>query len=557
MKTPVSPTATAARRLGCVLLLLLSLAACGGSSNDDDDEAPPDTVPTDIELLDALPEDDTTLADPGIADATLSHFGYSDFALSLSGDCADGVTIERNLVDVSVDFDALFEHNQVCNALAPTAAFATEVEATRASGESFAVRLDFSTTTEMAPALQVQDTLSTPRDSVAGLFRTFVDEALVDSLDLPEDVAALLEETLAELVDSAYGDLLNADPLFDVTAQRVTYASRQPDGSASSELTGLVVFPDTASSEFTPRDSVVVLSHSTSVTPSDLDVSSGWFALASLLASRGYLVIAPDNWGRGGTDTRPETFLMATRTAANSLDLIRAVLADPGYDAARATGTPGLTLVGYSQGGHTALALWQALATQAPTLEVPQVYAGAGPYNLYATARGVVQHADGSCNDDVYCRYATDATTVPFLSERVLPGYTEYAAANLMLDTLVEGGVLTSEFVEGFLGNDPAFDALKGLLQQGSFTNITGGLDALSGAGTRFTLFHSPFDRLVPIANSEALVPVLEPHFEVELRTQACNDEAYEAVFNATDRVGISHGLCGFEMLNDVYAELQ
>jgi pimeloyl-ACP methyl ester carboxylesterase len=359
------------------------------------------------------------------------------------------------------------------------------------------------------------------------------------------------------IVDSGYGELLNPDPLFGVTAQRVSYASRRPDGSASSAPTGLVVYPDTSSSEFVPRDSIIVLSHSTGVTPSDLDVTNGWFVVANLFASRGYLVIAPDNWGRGGTDTEPETFLMSTRTAANSLDLIRAVLADPEYDAARGSGSPRVTIVGYSQGGHTALALWQAIAARAPTIEVPQVYAGAGPYNLYATTRGVVQHADGSCDDDVYCRDVTDETTVPFLTGRVLPGYTEYAAKSLMLEDLVEGDRLTERFVVGFLGSDSAFDTLKGLLQQGSFTNITGGLERLSSTGTGFTLFHSEFDRLVSIANTEELIGVLEADFAVDFRRETCSSEEYEVVFNATDQVGISHTLCGFEMLSEVFAELR
>ncbi len=557
-------TATAALRpgrcLGPLLLLSLGLAAFGNSS-DGDGEATSDSSSNSgaapVELLDALPENGTTLFDPGIADITLSHLGYADFAVAISGDCAGGTTIERTLVDVSTDFDALFEHNQVCDGLVDSGAFETLVEATRVNGDSYSVRLDFSTAIASAPDLQVQDTATTPRDSVADMFRTFLDDSLVDDLDLPDALASLIGEAVEAVAESAYGELLNADPLFGVSAQRVTYASRRPDGSASNELTGLVAFPDTAAGGFTPRDAIIVLSHSTAVTPSDLELSNGWYVVANLFASRGYLVIAPDNWGRGGTDTEPETFLMATRTAANSLDLIRAVLADPAYAAVRGSDSPRITIVGYSQGGHTALALWQAIAAQEPALEVPAVYAGAGPYNLYATARGVVQHANGSCGGDAYCRFVTDETTVPFLSERVLPGYVAYAADDLMLGDLVEEGRLTQSFVEGFLGTDPAFDDLKGLLQQGSFTNVTGGLEALGDAGTRFTLVHSPFDRLVPIANTEELGSVLEPHFSVELRTEVCNSAAYEAIFDTTDRVGISHTLCGFEMLNDVYAELR
>ncbi len=347
-----------------------------------------------------------------------------------------------------------------------------------------------------------------------------------------------------------------------MTAERVTYASRRPDGSATSEPTGLVVVPDTSSNGFTPRPSIIVLCHATGITPSDLDASDAWYVVANLLASRGYLVIAPDNWGRGGTAAEPETYLMATRTAANALDLIRAVLADHDYDAARGSGPPRVTIVGYSQGGHTALALWLAIAAQASampasSLEVSRVYAGAGPYDLYATARGVLQHADGSCNDGVYCRYVTDETTIPFLRDHVLPGYTRYASPALMLSDVVNGSALAPQFVQGFLGNDPDYDRLKGLLQQSSFTNITAGWGALSGAATGFTLFHSEFDRLVPAANTDELVSVLESHYSVDFRSDACSSSPYQTIFDATDHVGISHALCGYEMLNDVYAELR
>jgi pimeloyl-ACP methyl ester carboxylesterase len=562
MKVLSLKSPAAALRLPGLLLFSLALAACGSGNSSEDDgqtpppEPPPETTPTTIDLLDSIPRNGATQVDPALAEVTLAHFGYADLAIDISGACVEGVTLERSLVDVSVDFDALFEHNQVCSTLTDNGAFETSVSAQRDSGDSYTVSMGFSTTTAVAPALQVQDSVSTPRDSVADMFQTFVDEALIAGLELPDAVASVVEASVDTLVDAAYGRLMDPEPLFGVTAQRVAYASRQPDGTASSELSGLVVVPDTSASGFTPRDSIIVLSHSTGVTPSNLDAADGWYAVANILAGRGYLVIAPDNWGRGLTSTEPETFLMASRTAANSLDLILAVLADPQYDAASPE-SPTVTVVGYSQGGHTALAIWQTLAAQARTIEVPRVYAGAGPYNLYATARGVVRHAAGLCDDDAYCRYATDETSVPFLSERVLPGYAAYADESLMLSDLVDGDALTQGFVDGFLANEPAFDRLKGLLQQSSFTNITGGLDELSDAGTIFTLFHSKFDRLVPIANSEELAAVLEAHYTVDLRTESCDSIHYEAIFNATDQVGISHTLCGFEMLNDVYGELR
>ncbi len=189
-----------------MVLLSLGLTACGGSSNGAQG-TPPDTspapAPMSLELLDALPQNGVTSVDPGIPDTMLSHFGYADFSFDVRGDCIDGTTIQRRLVDTSTGFDALFEHDQVCAGLTATGAFETDVEATRDNGDSFTVRLDFSTTTTTAPALQVQDAVTTPRDSVAGLFQTFVDQSLVDQLNLPDAVAPLVEAPLHEIVDSA------------------------------------------------------------------------------------------------------------------------------------------------------------------------------------------------------------------------------------------------------------------------------------------------------------------------------------------------------------------
>ncbi len=479
----------------------------------------------------------------------MSHLGYADFSISRSGACGDGEIFTREVIDLSVDYDRLFEHKTRCT-MAPSASIATTIEAQRSDGETFNLDYQFATATVSDPAVQIQDAVTTPRDTINGLFTSFADDYLVDELGLSPIVRALVEPIVTQIGDAAWTNLVDPQGRYAVTSQRVSYVSRTPRGDGSAALTGLVAFPQ---SPVPPRDEIIVLMHSTGVTPSDLEPSNAWFVLANLFASLGYLVVAPDNWGRGGTSAEEETYLLGTRTAANALDLIRAVAASVEYQSSFDAANPTVIIVGYSQGGHSAMALWHTLRSQALEFSVGRVYAGGAPHNLYATVKGAVEFVDGSCNGGPYCRYVDDDTSVPFVTERILPGYLAYQSLGLSLVDAAENRTLTPAFVNGFLTNDVEFDALKVALQQSSYTNFEAG--SVPGAPALVELFHSGFDRLVAAENSVQLSATFGA--AVNYRTDACNGLGYEAVFNATDIVGISHALCGFEMLDDVFEELR
>ena len=236
---------------------------------------------------------------------------------------------------------------------------------------------------------------------------------------------------------------------------------------------------------------------------------------------------------------------------------MRAVLDDGDYaEFVDRSGPVPISVIGYSQGGHSAIAVAESVVSsgwQEVTLE--RVYAGAGPYNLYQTVRGVVVHVDGSCNGGAYCRYVDAETTVPFATDRVMPGYVEYLDTGLGLADVVDGGTLAGGFVSAFLDNSADLDSLKLALQQSSFTNVLNPAAAYGGSAARVVLYHSPFDRLVAEANTEELAAVLEPSLDVDYRAGLCSGDAYESIFLATDFVGINHALCGLAMVNDVLDE--
>ena len=132
-----------------------------------------------------------------------------------------------------------------------------------------------------------------------------------------------------------------------------------------------------AAPSFVPRDKMIVLMHATSSTPSEQDPADAWFILANQFASRGYLVVAADNYGRGGTAEAPETYLLANRTARNTHHLVTAVMNNNTYDSVYDGNA--VTIIGYSQGGHSAIAYYQHLASHQTNIDVQEVYAGGAP----------------------------------------------------------------------------------------------------------------------------------------------------------------------------------
>ncbi|MBT4162524.1 MAG: alpha/beta fold hydrolase [Gammaproteobacteria bacterium] len=554
-------------RIPVTLLILGLLTACGGgggggSSSSDPVPEPspsePEVQPTDITLLDSVPAADTPNVDPGHNRFNFTHLAQSDLEVSFNGDCdgLTGTTIRKRLVDLAeTEFDEILDHYMTCT-LAENSSYFIEANGTRSNDARFSATLAFDTGTQTQRGITVIDTLSVDRLAVEDLFRNYVEGALISELDLSSGVQSLIVDLVIDLAEANWGNLTDPDALYSVTSERVSYLSRTPDGSPSTELTGLVARPTVdLAPDFTKRGRVIVLTHATGSTPGDLNPADAWFILANLFASRGYLVIAPDNYGRGGTSDADETYLMANRTAYNALDLIHQVLDDTSYD--DVYDGSDLSVIGYSQGGHSAMALWQLIEAQnIADLNIGEVYAGGAPHNLYQTFRGVLRHIDDSCDDETYCEFVDTETTVPFATDRILPGFFAYTDTALSLNDVVIGNAIDANFVTGFLNNEAAYDKLKSLLMLNSFTAI-GNPEAFGSSASVVHLYHSRFDRLVPIENTEELASILSPHINLDLHQNRCNSDGYELIFNLTDKVGVLHTLCGLAVLNDAMGDLK
>ena len=552
-------------RTVAALILTSYLTACGGGGGGGSTPAPeppitdPDSEPTTVVLLDSVPGPGVTNVEPEQLTSSFAHLGHSDLSLELSSDCSDfaGTTIRRDLFDLSVaDFDQLLDHKIKCS-LEENTSYTITANGTRSNDAEFTSELFISTGVTNPSGLTVINEFNQPRDTVNDMFIGYIDGAFFEDLDLPSGIESLVRGLVLEIAEANWGNLVDPDSLYDVTSQQVSYLSRHPDGSPSAELTAAITFPVIASaSDFVTRDRAIILTHATGSTPGDLDNTDAWYILANLFASRGYLVIAPDNYGRGGTGSSPETYLMANRTALNTLDLVNQVLEDTAYD--DVYNGSDLAIIGYSQGGHSAVGLHLLLETQGPeNLSIRETYAGGAPHNLYQTVRGVMQHLDGSCDDGAYCRYVDEDTTVPFATDRILPGFLRYTNTGLLLEDVVTGEEINPEFVTAFLANDPELDNFKAMLQLSSFAQIVSAGDNFSSSNALVHLYHSQFDRLVPFANTSELAAVLEPAVTVDFHENRCNSDGYEAIFNLTDKVGVLHTLCGLSVLDDALADFK
>ena len=550
-------------RTVAALILTSYLTACGGGGGSTPAPEPPpsnpDLEPTTLVLLDSVPGPGVTNVEPGESTSSFAHLSHSDLSLELSSDCSDfaGTTIRRDLLDLSVtDFDQLLDHKVKCS-LEENTSYTITANGTRSNDAEFTSELLISTGVTNPSGLTVINEFNQPRDTVNDMFIGYIDGAFFEDLDLPSGIESLVRVLVLEIAEANWGNLVDPDSLYDVTSQQVSYLSRHPDGSPSAELTAAITFPVIASaSDFVTRDRAIILTHATGSTPGDLDNTDAWYILANLFASRGYLVIAPDNYGRGGTGSSPETYLMANRTALNTLDLVNQVLEDPAYD--DVYNGSDLAIIGYSQGGHSAIGLHLLIETQGPeNLSIRETYAGGAPHNLYQTVRGVMQHLDGSCDDSAYCRYVDEDTTVPFATDRIFPGFLSYTETGLLLDDLVTGENINPDFVTAFLANDPELDDFKAMLQLSSFTQIVSAGDNFSGSNALVHLYHSQFDRLVPFANTSELAAILEPAVTVDFHENRCNSDGYEAIFNLTDKVGVLHTLCGLSVLDNALADFK
>lgn len=176
-------------------------------------------------------------------------------------------------------------------------------------------------------------------------------------------------------------------PRYAVTSYRLEYLTTDADGRQV-RASGLVSVPQKPVGAKSP---VLSYQHGTifsdAKAPSNNAVAS---EVAVVLASQGYIVVAPDYVGFGASKGTGHPYLVSGPSAAATLDFLTA--ARVWRSQANVADNGQLFLTGYSEGGYVTMAAHRALQTSgaAPLQSLRMVVAGAGPYDVQATMDGLV-----------------------------------------------------------------------------------------------------------------------------------------------------------------------
>ena len=554
------------RLIPIIILTTTLITSCGGGAGTfepppvEPPPPPPEPVQV-IEFIDSIPLNEQGSV-PGYQTAfELSHATWSDagFDVELICNGMNVVSTRRSATDLAdIAGNQLASHRLSCPQGLGATSHTITVKATREDGTRYVGPLDLDVGSD-TPELNIIDEKQIPLVMVENLFAGYILEALTDQLDSPNEVKQLLLALIVDLISSEWRYLAKPDVIHDVTVQKVEYSSTHPDGSTG-VLSGLLAIPDISSvDDFTPRDRIILLNHATGSTPSELDATDAWYILANLFAGHGFLVVAPDNFGRGTTGDLPETYLIANRVGAHSADLVRRVLDSNNYVDIHGESRPvPISIIGYSQGGHSAIASWLEIHHHhKESLQTVDVFSGGAPLDLYRTFLGVMQALDGRCNDDGYCTLVDQEAHVPYISGRIIPGIIEYTDIGITVEDVEDDGKLRSQFIKGFLDNDATYDKLKAILQMNSFQNIVNPEEVFNDEDVSLHLYHSSYDRLVPVDNTKDFLSTLDGNVNAMHYEDLCDASFFEHFFNATDEVGILHTFCGLSMLNHVLNEVR
>ncbi len=296
-----------------------------------------------------------------------------------------------------------------------------------------------------------------------------------------QDIAAALaaKESLAEGVV----------PRYSVTAYRIQYLTTDADGKEV-KASGLVSVPQKAAGAKSP---VLSYQHGTifqdAEAPSNNAVAS---EVAVVLASLGYIVLAPDYVGFGASRGTPHPYLLAGPAAAATVDFLTAARTWRGQ--ANVVDNGQLFLTGYSEGGYVTMAAHRAMQEGgSPHLQqLRMVVPGAGPYNVQATMDGLVdlvrqeQPVIGALINPGFLRY--------------LGGSVQREVRRLLLRALIPGDAdvtYDTRFIDRFLPEDVRY------LEE--YSNV---YDWKPSVPVR--MYHGRDDRTVPYASSVSTVRAMQ-----------------------------------------------
>ena len=179
----------------------------------------------------------------------------------------------------------------------------------------------------------------------------------------------------------------NLQPRYAVTSYKLEYLTIGAQGQ-SVLASGMVSVPVKPAGAKSP---VLSYQHGTifhdAEAPSNNAVAS---EVAVVMASLGYIVLAPDYVGYGTSKGTPHPYLLSTPSAAAVVDFLTA--AKTWRAGQGVADNQQLFLTGYSEGGYVTMAAHRALQTSNSVhlAQLRAVVPGAGPYNVQVTLDSLI-----------------------------------------------------------------------------------------------------------------------------------------------------------------------
>ena len=257
---------------------------------------------------------------------------------------------------------------------------------------------------------------------------------------------------VAQAIAASAGNLPAVAARYAVKAYRIEYLTLGGDGKQvlASALVNVPVKPAGASSP------VLALQHGTvthdAEAPSNHVLASD---VSVVLASSGYIVLAPDYVGYGSSRGQPHPYLLAAPSVSVLVDLLTA--AKYWRQTTGVVDNRQLFFAGYSEGAYVSMAAARSLAgSSSPhAKDLALVVTGGGPYNVSATLDALLQRI-------------RDENAV--LGALVNPGFLRYLAVSardavrnaLLADLLGNGAdvAFQSTLIDNYLAdNTAAIDA--------------------------------------------------------------------------------------------------
>lgn len=200
--------------------------------------------------------------------------------------------------------------------------------------------------------------------------------ASIDTME-PSVLRAILQRAQRGVLAPIAGD-----PHCNITVYAIRYQTIGGRGEAT-DASGVIMVPGSNDKLCVGPRPVLLYAHGTSL---DRNYSMAQLKgearlVAAMFVAQGYIVVAPDYAGYGGSSLPYHPYLNGQQQSADMIDALRA--ARSAFARAGAQAGPQLFLSGYSQGGYVALATQRAMQEQhGDEFKVTATAGLSGPYAL-------------------------------------------------------------------------------------------------------------------------------------------------------------------------------